>query len=564
MRQEVKVDHFEGIETYKVKHLPIVKAYADRLGLVKLINELVPSEMSLEPGFYFLGMVLDTLSGRNPLYRLEEFFEDQDTELLLGKKVDAKRFNDINVGRFIDQVFGVGAVKIFKVISVRAVSEFGLNCRHVHFDTTSRSVYGEYEPYGNDPFEITYGHSKDHRPDLKQFLISMLCVDRNVPVFGKIEDGNASDKSLNNDVLSEISKYMAVHGLGSGAFIYVADSAAVTKKNLEAMGKDILFISRLPANYKECGRVIKDAVSKDAWEDIGVIAETKPTQKRPAAYYKSYETEVTLYDESYRAVVIHSSAHDKRRQKRIERELAKEKKVITEKCNAVVRFEYFCREDAEAAANRLSKESCSYYEISTRVEEKPLYGRGRPRKDGFREVKEMRYLVSAKVSENQDAVSTFRKEAGCFVMLTNVPRETQEEEMGYDSKAILKTYKEQYGIEQDFGFLKDPVIVNSVFLKKPERIEVLGLILLTSLLIWRLMERSMRQYVEQTGEKLPGWKYKPTDRPTSFMMTIKFMGLAVIKIRNERRLSKPLNSDQKAFLLALGIKTSWLFKAKPG
>ena len=492
------------------------------------------------------------------------FFEDQDTELLLGKKVDAKSFNDINVGRFIDKVFDVGAVKIFKEISMRAVSGFGLNCRHVHFDTTSRSVYGDYESYGNDPFEITYGHSKDHRPDLKQFLISMLCVDRNVPVFGKIEDGNASDKLVNNDVLSEISKYMAVHGLGGGAFIYVADSAAVTKKNLKTMGKEILFISRLPANFKECGRVIKEAVSKDAWEDIGVIAETKSTQKRPAAYYKAYETEVTLYDENYRAVVIHSSAHDKRRQKRIERELAKEKKALTEKCNAVVKVEYFCREDAEAAADRLSKESCSYYEISTRVEEKPVYGRGRPRNDGFRPIKEMRYLVSAKVSENQDAVSTFRKEAGCFVMLTNVPRETPGEEMGYDSKAILKTYKEQYGIEQDFGFLKDPVIVNSVFLKKPERIEVLGLILLSSLLIWRLMERSMRQYVEQKGEKLPGWKHKPTDRPTSFMMIIKFMGLAVIKIGDERRLSKPLNSDQSAFLLALGIKPPSLIKPQPG
>ena len=257
------MDHYEGIETYSVKHLPIVKDYADRLGLVELVNHLVPSEMNLEPGVYFLGMVLDTLSGRNPLYRLEEFFEEQDTELLLGKKVDAKLFNDVNVGRFIDQVFGVGAVKIFKAISVRAVSVFGLNCRHVHFDTTSRSVYGDYEAYGNDPFEITYGHSKDHRPDLKQFLISMLCVDRNVPVFGKIEDGNASDKSLNNDVLSEISKYMAVHGLGAGAFIYVADSAAVTKENLKTMGKDILFISRLPANFKECGRVIKEAVKVD-------------------------------------------------------------------------------------------------------------------------------------------------------------------------------------------------------------------------------------------------------------------------------------------------------------
>jgi hypothetical protein len=81
MHQEVRVvEHFEGIETYTVKHLPIVKAYADRLALVELINHLVPSEMDVQPGIYFLGMVLDTLSGRNPLYRLEEFFEDQDIE----------------------------------------------------------------------------------------------------------------------------------------------------------------------------------------------------------------------------------------------------------------------------------------------------------------------------------------------------------------------------------------------------------------------------------------------------------------------------------------------------
>ncbi|MEA2040055.1 MAG: DUF4277 domain-containing protein [Thermodesulfobacteriota bacterium] len=136
------MEHFEGIESYSVKHLPIVKAYAERLGLVELINHLVPSQMDLAPGIFFLGMVLDTLSGRNPLYRLEHFFQEQDTELLLGKEVDAKSFNDVNVGRFLDKVFDVGAVKIFKKISMRAVLIFGLNCRHVHFDTTSRSVFG--------------------------------------------------------------------------------------------------------------------------------------------------------------------------------------------------------------------------------------------------------------------------------------------------------------------------------------------------------------------------------------------------------------------------------------
>lgn len=558
------MEHFEGIESYSVKHLPIVKAYADRLGLVELVNHLVPSEMELSPGLYFLGMVLDTLSGRNPLYRLEHFFDEQDTELLLGKEVDAKRFNDINVGRFLDKVFDVGAVKIFKEISMRAVSTFGLDCRHVHFDTTSRSVYGDYEAYGNDPFEITYGHSKDHRPDLKQFLISMLCVDRNVPVFGKIEDGNASDKSVNHDVLSEISKYMAAHGLGAGAFIYIADSAAITKKNLKAMGQDILFISRLPATFKECDRAIKEAVLKNAWKNMGIIAQTEPTEKRPAANYKSYETEVTLYGETYRAVVIHSSAHDRRRQKRIERKLVEEKKILTDKCNEIAKLDYFCREDAEAAANKLSAESCTYYDINTQVEEKLIYGKGRPRNDGFREIKEMRYVVSADLSEDLVAVSTFREEAGCFVLITNVPRETEEEQARYDSKAILEAYKDQYGIEQDFGFLKDPVIVNSVFLKKPKRIEVLGLILLTSLLVWRLMERSMRQYVEHTGEKLPGWDHKPTDRPTSFMMTTKFTGIMVIKIGNERRLSKPLHSDQEAFLLALGINRLQFMKPQSG
>jgi len=557
------VAHFEGIEGYSVKHLPIVKAYTEKLGLVELVNHLVPSQMDVPPGIFFLGMVLDTLSGRNPLYRLEQFFLEQDTELLLGKEVTAKSFNDVNVGRFLDKVFDVGALKIFKEISIRAVSIFGLNCRHVHFDTTSRSVFGDYDTYGNDPFEITYGHSKDHRPDLKQFLISMLCVDRNVPVFGKIEDGNASDKSVNHDVLSEISKYMAAHGLGTGAFIYIADSAAITKKNLKAIGQDILFISRLPATYKECGRVIKEAVEKDAWENVGIIAKTKPTAKRPAAYYKSYETEVTLYGETYRAVVIHSSAHDRRRQKRIERKLLEEKNALTGKCREAAKMDYFCREDAEAAANKLSAEPCTYYKINTRVEEKPVYGKGRPRKDGFQKIKEMRYVVSADIAEDVVAVTTFREEAGCFVLITNVPKET-EGEIAYDSKAILEAYKDQYGIEQDFGFLKDPVIVNSVFLKKPERIEVLGLILLTSLLIWRLMERSMRQYVEQTGEKLPGWDRKPTDRPTSFMMTTKFRGIMVIKIGNERRLSKPLHSDQEAFLLALGINLLWFIKPQPG
>ena len=64
------------IEVYQVQHLPIVKAYADKMGLVEVINQLVSTEMAIDPGTIVLGMILDTLSGRSPLYRLEEFLVD--------------------------------------------------------------------------------------------------------------------------------------------------------------------------------------------------------------------------------------------------------------------------------------------------------------------------------------------------------------------------------------------------------------------------------------------------------------------------------------------------------
>jgi transposase len=68
-------------------------------------------------------------------------------------------------------------------------------------------VFGDYDLL-DPPFDITYGYSKDKRPDLKQFLVSMLCVDRNIPILGTTKDGNASDKNLNNELLTNISKHL--------------------------------------------------------------------------------------------------------------------------------------------------------------------------------------------------------------------------------------------------------------------------------------------------------------------------------------------------------------------
>jgi transposase len=272
-----KVSILEAAQIRRVDHLPIVSAYCHKLDLIDIVNRLVPTEMEVGPGVIVQAMVLDTLSGRSPLYRLVEFFQHQDIELLLGEDIDANAFNDTTVGRALDMIYATGTMKLFSALAYQAVNLFSCDLRYLHFDTTSVSVWGDYNLYSDkeesELLKITYGHSKDRRPDLKQFLIKALCIDRNIPLLGGCEDGNASDKTLNNQILTSISKIMAKHGLSPGAYIYIADSALVTEDNFKSIG-DNLFITRLPFSYNECRRVIRNAVQKESWKDVGVIAHT--------------------------------------------------------------------------------------------------------------------------------------------------------------------------------------------------------------------------------------------------------------------------------------------------
>jgi hypothetical protein len=119
-----------------------------------------------------LGMILDPLSGRRPLYRLAEVFTPQDTALLLGKAVPPEAFQDATVGRGLAGLYATGTMKVCTAWAVRADRVFGFDQRSVRCDTTSITGYGDYRPLEETPeqevpFRITYGYSKEKRPDLK-------------------------------------------------------------------------------------------------------------------------------------------------------------------------------------------------------------------------------------------------------------------------------------------------------------------------------------------------------------------------------------------------------------
>lgn len=546
----------------QAEHLPLVAAFLARMGLAAAVNAAVPTEMAVDLGSVVTLMVLDTLSGRSPLYRLERFAASVDTELLLGRQVSAGAFNDTTLGRALDAIYEQGAGQLFSQVALAAATAFPaeLDLRHLHFDTTSVSVWGEYaarEADGDEGLRVTHGYSKDLRPDLKQFLLQMLCAGRNIPVLGGCADGNASDKTVNNAVLTSLSKHMARYGLREGAFIYVADAAMVTPANLAALGEN-LFITRLPFTYAEAERVVADAVEKGPWSAGPPPAPASGTRK--AAAYRLCEQAVTIDERLYRAVVVHSSAGDKRRQKKLERALTASREQAAEMLKAAAKVEYFCRADAAAAAAKLSGEaarSARYHACECTIRERLTYARGRPPKNGERRVAKTRYVLEGRIVEREGEVERLRQAAGCFVLLTNVPAQGA---MAHTPCEVLAAYKEQHGIERNFAFLKDPLIVNDLFLKRPERIEALGFILLASLLTWNLMEHVMREHLKRTGATIPGWDRKPTSAPTSFMMTTKFKGLLVARIGGQWHFTVALTREQLQYVRALGLSEEVLLR----
>jgi transposase len=244
--------------------------------------------------------------------------------------------------------------------------------------------------------------------------------------------------------------------------------------------------------------------------------------------------------------------------------LQAEHKSLTTEMKTVRTIDYACQADAEAAAKRIAEPHATYYTIKAEVEEYPTYKRGRP-KGGVKEVADMHYGISVLITENEATVAAFREEAGCFGLITNVPSPHKREGDGaYASRASVHASKEQHGMERSFGFVKDPTIVDSVFLETPERIAAVGLILLTALLIWRLRERSMRRSIEESDEPVAGWDHNPTRCPTSFMMTTKFSGVMVIKIGAKRILTREFSSAQKEFLHAFHVSPEVFTQSRAG
>lgn len=538
----------------RVGHIPAIARMCHRLGLIDLINESIPCNTDIDIGTLVTGMICDTLSGRSPLYKVEEFIAEQDTELLFGTPVNSRSFNDDALGNSLDRIHAKGTLKLFTEVSLKAAEVFNLDTRKCSFDTTSVNVWGDYGtslPHQKAP-HITHGYSKDKRPDLKQFMVSMLCVEGNIPISGKMQNGNSGDEKLNNEELQRIARLLQPLGQNITELTYIADCKLITAENLKKLN-DLRFISRFPATYKEHGRVIEQAIDGGEWEKLGILAETpSPSIKRQRATYKACESQVSIDGKDYRALVIQTDHLDKRRGGSIERKRLKEKALIEKTIKAAEKASYHCAQDAAKALELLTRQDKNrYWHITGKVEQKSIHAPGRAPADGQRKIIGTKYHLHLRPEANHALHQRKLKQAACFVMITNISKTDMS------AREVLKTYKEQYGVEKNFSFLKEPLIANDTFLKKPSRIDGLVFILLVSLMIWNLMQRELRNSEQVQAKQLQDLNKRPTLRPTSYLMMSYLSATIILKHGCQRLLPRNgLRAQGLQYLKALGFDES--------
>ena len=165
---------------------------------------------------------------------------------------------------------------------------------------------------------------------------------------------------------------------------------------------------------------------------------------------------------------MHSSSHDKRRSKRIERELKTAKAKAQKACKQSSKETYQCHADAERSLKRLQQDyKGKLWEVTGEIEEVKKYSPGRLPAEGERPVKSISDRLKTQFQENTELSAKRQERAGCFVLLTNTKKQAEIGELSSSARECLTNYKEQHGVERNFSFLKDPLIVNDTFLKSP-------------------------------------------------------------------------------------------------
>ena len=513
----------EIIGTDVLDHLGIVAATIDKLGIAKQIDKLMPMTNSAKTtmGQRATAMILNGLGFIDDrLYMFPKFLENKPVAKLFGADLKASDFNDDALGRFLDEAHVYGETKLYSEIALPIALRHKLLNKSAHFDTTSLSVYGDYdtdiidEPATNErtleiPSNVKpdYGHAKNKRVDLKQMTLLLATTGASgFPVWMESHGGNASDKKTLEESAQRMQKFCKALE-SAPSLLYVGDSAMYA--NCVKHGNDLLWLSRVPENMN---------LSKE------LLLRTDITWTELSDGYKMYPIEKEYGNVKQRWILIYSEhAYIKEiatLDRNINKELEETNKILWHMSNSL----FGCTKDIDNQIKKIEKK-LKYHQIKYTIAEIAKYAnKGRPKKGEAPE--KVEYQLNTTLIRNEPAIANIKLTKGRFILATN-----QLDKEALPDQDVLPTYKEQSGTESGFKFIKDDAFeVDSIFLKKPGRISALLMIMTLCLMVYSYAQYFLRQQLLAKGDTIPSQTNKETNKPSMKWVYRLFHGVHVLKL----------------------------------
>ncbi len=353
---------------------------------------------------------------------------------------------------------------------------------------TGRSIRGRRAPW------VTYGYSKDHRPDLKQLLVVLTSTrDGAIPVAFRAADGNTNDTTTHLATWEELCR-----ATGRADFLYVADSKLCATEVMETIDRrGGRFITVLPRSRSEDGQFRRWLQSHQPdWE----LAVDRPHPRRRRAPRDRWWVvraplpslegwPVVWVKSALLALAQHTSRQD--RLAAATEALEALDRVLLAGRGRTPKTPGEIQARIEAIVRRLRVRD--YLAVEIRAEATHRFRqttRGRPgATTRYRRETQHRFRVGWRV--NAEAIAHAQHSDGMYPLLTN--------DRALSPRQVLEAHKRQPALEKRFEQLKTVHEIAPVLLKNEARIEAFFFVYFLALLVAGLIERELRRGMAQAG-----------------------------------------------------------------
>ena len=510
--------------------------YLDRLGLVKLVDALVPvrGRALLTHGEVIAVLAASRLCSPSPLYDIAGWASSAAVGELLG--VPAMLLNDDRLGRALEALAPV-AEKARGELMLAAVGGFPAvaDASRLHLDLTAVRFAGAYE----DSALVAKGWAAD-RSIGRQVKALQAATPAGVSVYFRPHKGSASELAAFTAAIETLAAALppglvivADSGLGYLENLCAADAANV--KFVAPLRADTGWAARFDADVGPLGGLAAlAALDYVSYRERRLPPARRTTWKGLLRPFPVTSKDGTRHD--LRAAYIWSSEEAATVAAARDRALATAEDALARVRNGLGGRYYKTRKQVDArVAQILTGQAAGLLTVRTGTRA------GRP------------VITWAR---DTDAIAAASRLDGLYALATNLP-DHNGGQSPLTAADVLKTYKGQWVVEQRHRDLKQTLKVRPIFLHNDDRIAALVAVIGIALLIFGLIEAELRAALGP-GTPLPG--ILPEGRaaiPTARAALTAFDGLCATHTPDGGLILDRLTPAQRMILARLDIPLPW-------